>query len=211
MHMNAPAWRAGTLLGLLAATLAGCAQGPTAAQVEAARMPPPGFACPAAGTTVRGDDGRTIVSAGTSPGDAEICVSSLTIAGQQRTVHALFNIAALSQYTPGEERTQLRSLFPFAAGKRASWQTHNFYGEAWQVTVTIEGQERITIPAGTFTAWRQTLNDRGFGFNSWEIEYTRWVLDDGTVIRQTGRAIRGVTGQGAFPQTWAAVEVRRPN
>lgn len=203
--------RVGALAGLLAASLAGCTQGPTPAQLAAARTPPAGFTCPAVGTTVRGDDGRMIVSAGTSPDDAEICVSSLTVAGQERTVHALFNIAALTTYTPAEERTQLRGLFPFAAGKRASWQTHNFYGEAWQVTVTIEGQERITIPAGTFTAWRQTLNDRGFGFNSWEIEYTRWVLDDGTVIRQTGRAIRGVTGQGAFPQTWAAVQVQRPH
>ncbi|WP_291296673.1 hypothetical protein [Elioraea sp.] len=211
MESNTALLKTGALAAVLAVTLAGCAQGPTTAQVEPAREPPPGFGCPAAGTTVRGDDGRMIVYAGAARDDAEFCVFSLTVAGQERTVRALFNIAALTQYTPGEERTQLRNLFPFAAGKRASWQTHNFYGEAWQVTVTIVGREQITIPAGTFTAWRQTLNDRGFGFNSWEIEYTRWVLDDGTVIRQTGRAIRGVTGQGAFPQTWAAVQVLVPN
>ena len=195
-------------LGALA--LAGCQQGPSPAQMGAIMQPPPGFACPAAGTTVRGDDGRTIVYGGAAPDDPEMCVYALTVGGQERTVRALFNIAALSQYTPGAERAQLRALFPFAPGNRASWQTHNFYGEAWQVTVTIVGRESVMVPAGTFTAWRQTLNDRGFGFNSWEIEYTRWVLDDGTVIRQTGRAIRGVTGAGAFPQTWAAVQVLRP-
>jgi hypothetical protein len=197
------------VLGALA--LAGCQQGPSPAQMGAIMQPPPGFRCPATGTTVRGDDGRVIVSAGTSPSDPEICVSSLTVAGQERTVHALFNIAALSQYTPGVERQQLRGLFPFAPGNRASWQTHNFYGEAWQVTVTIVGQETITIPAGTFTAWRMTLDDRGFGFNSWEYQFTRWVLDDGTVIRQVGTPIRGVAGPGVYAQTWAAVQVLRPN
>lgn len=196
-------------LGLFA--FSGCQQGPSPAQMAEIRQPPPGFRCPATGTTVRGDDGRVIVSAGPSSSDPEICVSSLTVAGQERTVHALFNIAALSQFTPGVERQQLRQLFPFAPGNRASWQTHNFYGEAWQVTVTIVGQETVTVPAGTFTAWRMTLDDRGFGFNSWEYQFTRWVLDDGTVIRQVGRPIRGVAGPGVYAQTWAAVQVLRPN
>lgn len=199
------------LLACLGAVLAACAQEPNRAALEAARQLPPGFRCPLAGTTVRGDDGRMIVYAGASESDPEMCVYALTVSGQERTVHALFNISTLSQYTPGQERVQLRGLFPFAPGRVATWQTHNFYGEAWQVTVTIVGQETVTVPAGTYTAWKQTLNDRGFGFNSWEIEYTRWVLDDGTVIKQTGRAIRGVTGAGAFPQTWAAVQVLRPS
>jgi hypothetical protein len=194
-----------------AALLAGCAQGPTPQQVAAARQPPPGFSCPPAGLTVRGSDGREIVYGGTAADDPEVCLVALTIGGRRSEVRALFNIAAISQTTPDEQRVALHQLFPLAQGKSASWLTHNMWNEAWTVTVSIVGRDTITTPAGQFSAWRMVLNERGFGFNSWEVQMTRWVRDDGVVVQQEGEVIRGAVVRGSpFLQRWTATEVIAP-
>ncbi|MCU0984961.1 MAG: DUF3108 domain-containing protein [Acetobacteraceae bacterium] len=193
------------------ALLAGCAQGPSTEQVAAARQPPPGFACPAAGTTVRGSDGREMVYGGTAADDPEVCLLALTLQGRRSEVRGLFNIAAISQTTPDEQRVALRQLFPFAAGRSASWLTHNMWNEAWTVTVTIAGRDRITTPAGPFDTWRMVLNERGFGFNAWEVQMVRWVRDDGVVVQQEGQVIRGGVSPGSpFLQRWSAIEVSPP-
>ncbi|WP_144184396.1 DUF3108 domain-containing protein [Elioraea rosea] len=198
-------------LALALAALGGCAQGPSPAEVQAAREPPAGFHCPAPGTTVRGSDGREIIHRGVAADDAEVCLISLTVGGRTQEVRALFSIAALSRFTPGEERAALRALFPLAPGKSASWLTHDFYGEAWTVSVQVVGRETITVPAGTFDTWRLQLGDRGFGFNSWEVRMHRWVLEDGTVIQQRGEVVRGGVPPGSpFLQSWSATAVIRP-
>jgi hypothetical protein len=195
----------------LAAGLAACAQGPSPEQVSAARQPPPGFACPASGITVSGSDGREMVYGGTAADDPEICLLALTLQGRRSEVRGLFNIAAISQTTPDEQRTALRQLFPLAPGKSASWLTHNMWNEAWTVTVTVTGRDRITTPAGPFDTWRMVLNERGFGFNSWEVQMVRWVRDDGVIVQQEGQVIRGGVSPGSpFLQRWTATQVSAP-
>jgi hypothetical protein len=118
------------------------------------------FKCPAKGTTfiTRGDGVDTTSTVTGQEGDA--CVSEHTTNGKTIVLRDHWGLIG-SVDTAGESYVRgldLKSLWPIKVGNTIS-QTVNgtgYDGKPYttKVTITVTGYEKVTVPAGTFDAFR---------------------------------------------------------
>jgi hypothetical protein len=118
------------------------------------------FKCPAAGTefTYRTSGPESVVVATGQEGN--VCLSSSTSAGRTQTVRVHWGLIG-SVDPAGESFVQgidLKSLWPLKVGNRTT-QTVSATGRDGKaysstVTMTVAAFEKVTVPAGTFDAFR---------------------------------------------------------
>ena len=130
-------------------SLAGAAQAQTAA-----------FECPATGTafTYRTSGPESVVVATGQEGN--VCLSSSTSAGRTATVRVHWGFIG-SVDPAGESFVQgidLKSLWPLKIGNRTTQTVsatgHDGKAYSSTVTMTVAAFEKVTVPAGTFDAFR---------------------------------------------------------
>ncbi|WP_270937409.1 hypothetical protein [Falsiroseomonas oryzae] len=103
---------------LAVAGLAGCAAGPQGPGLAAGQAPP-GFQCPAAGTTIQTDGGQVVRYAGTSPTDPFVC---LVADGRGGTFESLAGWVDLPTPSFANVRSNLGRLWPLAPGQATSYE-----------------------------------------------------------------------------------------
>jgi hypothetical protein len=142
------------LIVAAAVAIAACALGGAAHAQTAA------FKCPAAGAefTYRTSGPESVVVATGQEGN--VCLSSSTSAGRTATVRVHWGLIG-SVDPAGESFVQgidLKSLWPLKVGNRTT-QTVSATGRDGKaysstVTMTVAAFEKVTVPAGTFDAFR---------------------------------------------------------
>lgn len=146
-------------VGLLTVTLSACqtaASQPTVAAGEPAQLPPAAFRCPAKGTTITFQDGR---SATALERRDDTCVYAVGTATEAR----IFSLSRQDQPRAERFRHAMATLWPLEVGKSAvADHDLNLTGDddidrkfATEIkeTITVLRSERLTTPAGTFDTY----------------------------------------------------------
>ncbi len=118
------------------------------------------FKCPAVGTvlTVRGFDGESQTTA--SGQDGTVCLFKSTKAGQTKDLRVYYGLvgsvdAAGESFSKGLD---LKGLWPLKVGNKTVSTVNGtgYDGKAYTatVTITVAAYEKVTVPAGTFDAFR---------------------------------------------------------
>ena len=131
------------------------------ASVSAQTVPPTAeFKCPAVGTvfTVRGFEGESQMAA--TGQDGTVCLFKSTKAGQTKDLRVHYGLigsvdAAGESFTKGLD---LKGLWPLKVGNKTVSTVNGvgYDGKPYTatVTVTVAAYEKVTVPAGTFDAFR---------------------------------------------------------
>jgi hypothetical protein len=129
--------------------------------LSSARAQTADFACPPKGTTyvTRGSDGveATYVTTG-QEGDA--CTSQRTSDGKTMVLREHWNV--IGSVDPAGEAyaraLNLKSLWPLRVGNSLTQDVHatGYDGKPYtsKVSITVAAYEKVTVPAGTFDAFR---------------------------------------------------------
>jgi hypothetical protein len=185
---------------------------PATPVAASATVPPQGFVCPPAGTTVARGNGSKVIYHGTKLQDPEVCVATLQTDAGSQDYGQILSLWGDSALAGGEIRTALRGLFPLAVGNSARFRATSPQGGIWENVYRVDGREQITTPAGTFNAWRIVLTQTGAEGNSFSGQLTTWRTDDLIMLKVQPRIIRGMasSSQSVWNQTWEAVSLARP-
>ncbi len=166
--------------------------------------------CPFPGMQFRwSDTADSLISVGPSPTIPNACTykNSRTLKEITRIL-GVFNVDG-TLIKPNLDKFQ--SLIPPAVGKRTSFQSSGASNTGsdgtWTHTITIEKQETLTTPAGTFSALVILLEEKGFGTGGlWERRY--WYIPSiGVVAKFAFKNVRGNPPPN-YPKDYELVEVR---
>lgn len=202
------------MAGFCGLALAACAtqpapEGAAPAPLEGPQMQPypVQFSCPADGTVVATNIGVRRYF-GADPVDAETCIMELPGSiGRQWRLYGLFTPSAEN----GEQlRAILREVFPLEAGKVVR-RTVNQPESAFTLTFSVVGLSRVTVPAGTFTAWALDIRQEGSGFGTAFAGTRRVVLDqDSWVALQERYRIQRQARRAERTPDWQALRITAP-
>ena len=208
--------RAFSRLGMLVAVLilAACRQDessirPAALGASTGANPAQGQVQPAMcapqGTEVRTTDGRVFSFLGRHPSDPESC--RWNTQGVNRVTSFLHSLISSETETSPLYRVGLRPLFPLATGKSVTFTVQRSAG-IWRNTYRVLGEQRLSVPAGTFDVWLVERIEEGMFGNTYRGENIFFIeKDTGLIVKVTSSVVRGQGGLG----NWEALSVRRPN
>jgi hypothetical protein len=182
-------------LGVLA--LAGCAPGGAGGPTLASGTAPPGFQCPAPGTSISTTDGRTMTWTGTSGSDPFACTLNTLQGGAESR---LANIYTLPVYGEAALRNGLAGLWPLAPGKSVSF-LHEvgstdgalaWINTTWHVlgeqTLVVAGQPRQVLVMENIESMPRVGGYAGQWTLYYDIRARAFVGGDISVLRGTNSA-----------------------
>jgi hypothetical protein len=188
-------------LALLLPLLAACAT----PQEATPGSSPVGFACPAAGTVVTTSMGVRRYM-GSVPNDPENCLMQQP--GFQAPTELLYAVFAGAAAEAADMRPVLRGFFPLSPGKRVEHTLRTQRGQ-WRIFLHAVGQERLTVPAGSFDTWLVEIREQGFGAGQSDIIRRTWFdAASWVAVKQTYQVIRPVNA--TLPRDWEALSIARP-
>lgn len=159
--------------------------------------------CPPSGLIMRTTEGREFHFLGRDPSDSEICLWSTT--GSRSISRQLFALWPATASTGQFHREGLRPLFPFAAGKSATYTAATTDG-FWRYNWRVIGEQRITVPAGEFDVWViEFTEDSSTGaFRGERMFYIDKVTH--VPVRVDSQVVRG---RAAYTAPWQAISMTR--
>lgn len=152
---------------------------------------------------MRTTEGREFTFMGRDPADAEICVwSTLGSRTLSRQIRGLWSETA---ETARFHRAGLRPLFPLATGRSATYTSSSSNG-FWRFNWRVLGEQRVTVPAGTFDVWVVEFTEDSItgGFRGERMFY----IDKATHAPvRVDSAVR--RGNAAYAPSWQAISFTR--
>jgi hypothetical protein len=156
------------LAGAILAGLVGCASGGGPGSAQAGGEP---FRCPKPGTIIETSVGGRFEFTNS---DGFYC--NFRIGRGSGSRYAMLLAGDSTWIKMGG--ANLRKLWPLRPGNSewfvASGTTSTGYPTSWYETYTVEGRERITVPAGTFDTYRMTWTEQGREESFYKAVMTYW-------------------------------------